>query len=295
MINLSNVASMARAVLNDSNKPKSDLMINVVSHIAGKVALQVGQSLLEQKSRLNERQQKGLSVILDALRGKEPVSHVETHASGGRFKLARAAFDVASVVWERDTKRPEVMSFISFLDSTGKSLFSLGKQLAKALTTAGPGLHQDSTVAANLRNTILTSKLHMSKVMRDIENQLDKVLEELAQSGTNGASPPPSRPVRRPAGSERPAGEEGLPRRPRTESAAPPPKPRPTREPDNSERPSREQGIPRRPRTESTAPPPKAEPNDGKRQSTGRPDARTPKRLQTHQPRWGMTGRPSHP
>lgn len=80
MINLTNLASsLARVALSDSTKPTIDRAMNVVSHIAGKVALQVNSSLLEQKGRLNERQQKGLEVILDALLGKEPVTHVETY------------------------------------------------------------------------------------------------------------------------------------------------------------------------------------------------------------------------
>ena len=134
MINLTNLASsLARVALSDSTKPTIDRAMNVVSHIAGKVALQVNSSLLEQKGRLNERQQKGLEVILDALLGKEPVTHVETHEGGGRFNLARAAFDVASVVWERDKSMRNVMSFLGVSDSQGKMLFSLGKTLADAM------------------------------------------------------------------------------------------------------------------------------------------------------------------
>lgn len=52
MINLTNLASsLARVALSDSTKPTIDRAMNVVSHIAGKVALQVNSSLLEQKGR----------------------------------------------------------------------------------------------------------------------------------------------------------------------------------------------------------------------------------------------------
>ncbi|MCD5995268.1 J domain-containing protein [Pseudomonas sp. CDFA 602] len=217
MINLSSVASsLARAALSDSPKPKLDLVLNVASHIAGKVALQLNQSLLEQKGNLTERQQKGLSVILDALSGKEPVINVETYARGGAFKLARAAYDVASVVWERDTKRPEVMSFLSFMDHTGKSLFSLGKKLADALAAPLAEPHKDNTVAANLRNAFFASKLYMSKVMQDIADQIP----EETQPSSAGSAPPPAS---RPDSSERPQRQDERPRRP---SRTPPPPPR---------------------------------------------------------------------
>ncbi|MBA1232588.1 hypothetical protein G7013_23355, partial [Pseudomonas viridiflava] len=100
IINLSNMASsLARVAFRETNKPKLDRAFNVASHVAGKVALRMTDSLLKQASQLSERQRKGLSVIVDALLGKEAVNHVETHVKGGRFNLARAAFDVASVVW----------------------------------------------------------------------------------------------------------------------------------------------------------------------------------------------------
>jgi hypothetical protein len=173
MINLSNMASsLARVAFSDASKPKIDLAINVISQIAGKVALQVKDSFLEQKAGLGERQQKGLSVVLNAFLGKEAVSNVETHAGGGRFNLARAAYDAASVVWERDVSVPKMMSFLGISDSTGKTLFSLGKKLADVLTPHGPEPRQDNGAATSVRNAFLSSNLNLGKVMQDIAGQV---------------------------------------------------------------------------------------------------------------------------
>ncbi|MCF5710790.1 DnaJ domain-containing protein [Pseudomonas syringae] len=196
MINLSNMASsLARVAFSETNKPKLDRAFNVASHVAGKVALRMTDSLLEQASQLSERQRKGLSVIVDALLGKEAVNHVETHAKGGRFNLARAAFDVASVVWEREASKPEVMSFLKACDSTGKALFSLGKTVADALAAPGSGHDKYNAVAASLRNAYLSSGLSLSKVMQNIAEQ---VLNELHQSSADSAQQPEPQTAPRP-------------------------------------------------------------------------------------------------
>ncbi|OSO60621.1 J domain-containing protein [Pseudomonas syringae] len=313
MINLTHIASsLARAALSDSTKPKMERAINVASHIAGKVALQVTSSLLEQKGLLNERQQKGLSMILKAFSGKEPVNNVETHEGGGRFNLARAAFDVASVVWERDKSMQNVMSFLGVSDSKGKMLFSLGKKLADAMAKPEPG--KDNSEATNARHAYFSSNLKLNKLMNDLTNQVfnkirqsngDRVRRPMpepfwrpdgaqqqarpqtppgARPQANSTPPPPPKAEPRPAsgrpdGPQQQARPETPPRtRPQTNSTPPPPpkaEPRPASgRPDGAQQQARPEAPPRtRPQTNSTPPPPKAEPSAGsERPSTGRPN-----------------------
>ncbi|MDU8456469.1 J domain-containing protein [Pseudomonas syringae group sp. J254-4] len=219
MINLTSIASsLARVALSDSTKPTIDRAMNVVSHIAGKVALQVNSSLLEQKGRLNERQQKGLAVILDALRGKEPVTNVETHEGGGRFNLARAAFDVASVVWERDKSMHNVMSFLGVSDSQGKMLFSLGKKLADAMAKPEPAQGEDNCEA---HHAFFSSNLKLNKLMNDIADQL---INEIRQSNTDRVRRPTPGPSWRPESAQPQARPQTPPRtRPQAANSAPPP------------------------------------------------------------------------
>ncbi|PBP82219.1 molecular chaperone DnaJ [Pseudomonas syringae] len=223
MINLTNLASsLARVALSDSTKPTIDRAMNVVSHIAGKVALQVNSSLLEQKGRLNERQQKGLEVILDALLGKEPVTNVETHEGGGRFNLARAAFDVASVVWERDQSMRNVMSFLGINDSKGNLLFSLGKTLAEAMVKPEPE-HGKHNSEANY--AFFSSNLKLNKLMNDIA---DQVINEIRQQNTDRVRRPTPGPSWRPESTQQQARPQTPPRtRPQANSAPPPPKAQP--------------------------------------------------------------------
>ncbi|MCA5972602.1 DnaJ domain-containing protein [Pseudomonas sp. P135] len=223
MINLTNLASsLARVALSDSTKPTIDRAMNVVSHIAGKVALQVNSSLLEQKGRLNERQQKGLEVILDALLGKEPVTNVETHEGGGRFNLARAAFDVASVVWERDQSMRNVMSFLGINDSKGNLLFSLGKTLAEAMVKPEPE-HGKHNSEANY--AFFSSNLKLNKLMNDIA---DQVINEIRQQNTDRVRRPIPGPSWRPESTQQQARPQTPPRtRPQANSAPPPPKAQP--------------------------------------------------------------------
>ncbi|MDG6416352.1 Chaperone protein DnaJ [Pseudomonas syringae pv. actinidiae] len=313
MINLTHIASsLARAALSDSTKPKMERAINVASHIAGKVALQVTSSLLEQKGLLNERQQKGLSMILKAFSGKEPVNNVETHEGGGRFNLARAAFDVASVVWERDKSMQNVMSFLGVSDSKGKMLFSLGKKLADAMAKPEPG--KDNSEATNARHAYFSSNLKLNKLMNDLTNQVfnkirqsngDRVRRPMpepfwrpdgaqqqarpqtppgARPQANSTPPPPPKAEPRPAsgrpdGAQQQARPEAPPRtRPQTNSTPPPPpkaEPRPASgRPDGAQQQARPETPPRtRPQANSTPPPPKAEPSAGsERPSTGRPN-----------------------
>ncbi|MDU8216009.1 DnaJ domain-containing protein [Pseudomonas syringae pv. actinidiae] len=313
MINLTHIASsLARAALSDSTKPKMERAINVASHIAGKVALQVTSSLLEQKGLLNERQQKGLSMILKAFSGKEPVNNVETHEGGGRFNLARAAFDVASVVWERDKSMQNVMSFLGVSDSKGKMLFSLGKKLADAMAKPEPG--KDNSEATNARHAYFSSNLKLNKLMNDLTNQVfnkirqsngDRVRRPMpepfwrpdgaqqqarpqtppgARPQANSTPPPPPKAEPRPAsgrpdGPQQQARPETPPRtRPQPNSTPPPPpkaEPRPASgRPDGAQQQARPETPPRtRPQANSTPPPPKAEPSAGsERPSTGRPN-----------------------
>ncbi|WP_440058406.1 DnaJ domain-containing protein [Pseudomonas fragariae (ex Marin et al. 2024)] len=223
MINLTNLASsLARVALSDSTKPTIDRAMNVVSHIAGKVALQVNSSLLEQKGRLNERQQKGLEVILDALLGKEPVTNVETHEGGGRFNLARAAFDVASVVWERDQSMRNVMSFLGINDSKGNLLFSLGKTLAEAMVKPEPE-HGKHNSEANY--AFFSSNLKLNKLMNDIA---DQVINEIRQQNTDRVRRPTPGPSWRPESTQQQARPQTPPSaRPQANSAPPPPKAQP--------------------------------------------------------------------
>ncbi|RMN97681.1 Type III effector HopI1, partial [Pseudomonas syringae pv. apii] len=220
MINLTHIASsLARAALSDSTKPKMERAINVASHIAGKVALQVTSSLLEQKGLLNERQQKGLSMILKALSGKEPVNNVETHEGGGRFNLARAAFDVASVVWERDKSMHNVMSFLGVSDSKGKMLFSLGKKLADAMAKPEPG--KDNSEATNARHAYFSSNLKLNKLMNDLT---DQVFNKIRQSNGDRVRRPMPEPFWRPYGAQQQARPQTPPgTRPQANSAPPPP------------------------------------------------------------------------
>ncbi|NAT30139.1 molecular chaperone DnaJ [Pseudomonas syringae pv. actinidiae] len=275
MINLTHIASsLARAALSDSTKPKMERAINVASHIAGKVALQVTSSLLEQKGLLNERQQKGLSMILKAFSGKEPVNNVETHEGGGRFNLARAAFDVASVVWERDKSMQNVMSFLGVSDSKGKMLFSLGKKLADAM--AKPETAKDNSEATNARHAYFSSNLKLNKLMNDLTNQ---VFNKIRQSNGDRVRRPMPEPFWRPDGAQQQARPQTPPgARPQANSTPPPPpkaEPRPASgRPDGAQQQARPETPPRtRPQANSTPPPPKAEPSAGsERPSTGRPN-----------------------
>ncbi|WP_024677830.1 J domain-containing protein [Pseudomonas syringae] len=276
MINLTHIASsLARAALSDSTKPKMERAINVASHIAGKVALQVTSSLLEQKGLLNERQQKGLSMILKALSGKEPVNNVETHEGGGRFNLARAAFDVASVVWERDKSMHNVMSFLGVSDSKGKMLFSLGKKLADAMAKPEPG--KDNSEATNARHAYFSSNLKLNKLMNDLTEQ---VFNKIRQSNGDRVRRPMPEPFWRPYGAQQQARPQTPPgARPQANSAPPPPpkaEPRPASgRPEGAQQQARPETPPRtRPQANSTPPPPpKAEPNaGGERPSTARPN-----------------------
>ncbi|EPM66050.1 type III effector HopI1 [Pseudomonas syringae pv. theae ICMP 3923] len=271
MINLTHIASsLARAALSDSTKPKMERAINVASHIAGKAALQVTSSLLEQKGLLNERQQKGLSMILKAFSGKEPVNNVETHEGGGRFNLARAAFDVASVVWERDKSMQNVMSFLGVSDSKGKMLFSLGKKLADAMAKPEPG--KDNSEATNARHAYFSSNLKLNKLMNDLT---DQVFNKIRQSNGDRVRRPMPEPFWRPDGAQQQARPQTPPgARPQANSTPPPPpkaEPRPASgRPDGPQQQARPETPPRtRPQTNSTPPPPpKAEP----RPASGRPD-----------------------
>ncbi|NAS98610.1 molecular chaperone DnaJ [Pseudomonas syringae pv. actinidifoliorum] len=274
MINLTHIASsLARAALSDSTKPKMERAINVASHIAGKAALQVTSSLLEQKGLLNERQQKGLSMILKAFSGKEPVNNVETHEGGGRFNLARAAFDVASVVWERDKSMHNVMSFLGVSDSKGKMLFSLGKKLADAMAKPEPG--KDNSEATNARHAYFSSNLKLNKLMSDLT---DQVFNKIRQSNGDRVRRPTPGPSWRPDGAQQQARPQTPPgTRPQANSAPPPPKaePRPASgRPEGAQQEPRAETPPRtRPQANSTPPPPKAEPNaGGERPSTARPN-----------------------
>ncbi|MDU8428726.1 DnaJ domain-containing protein [Pseudomonas syringae pv. actinidifoliorum] len=269
MINLTHIASsLARAALSDSTKPKMERAINVASHIAGKAALQVTSSLLEQKGLLNERQQKGLSMILKAFSGKEPVNNVETHEGGGRFNLARAAFDVASVVWERDKSMQNVMSFLGVSDSKGKMLFSLGKKLADAM--AKPELGKDNSEATNARHAYFSSNLKLNKLMN---NLTDQVFNKIRQSNGDRVRRPMPEPFWRPDGAQQQARPQTPPGTRPQANSAPPPKaePRPASgRPDGAQQQARPETPPRtRPQANSTPPPPpKAEP----RPASGRPD-----------------------
>ncbi|MDU8525712.1 DnaJ domain-containing protein [Pseudomonas syringae pv. actinidifoliorum] len=274
MINLTHIASsLARAALSDSTKPKMERAINVASHIAGKAALQVTSSLLEQKGLLNERQQKGLSMILKAFSGKEPVNNVETHEGGGRFNLARAAFDVASVVWERDKSMQNVMSFLGVSDSKGKMLFSLGKKLADAM--AKPELGKDNSEATNARHAYFSSNLKLNKLMN---NLTDQVFNKIRQSNGDRVRRPMPEPFWRPDGAQQQARPQTPPGTRPQANSAPPPKaePRPASgRPDGAQQQARPETPPRtRPQANSTPPPPpKAEPNTGgERPSTARPN-----------------------
>ncbi|MDU8280176.1 DnaJ domain-containing protein [Pseudomonas syringae pv. actinidiae] len=271
MINLTHIASsLARAALSDSTKPKMERAINVASHIAGKVALQVTSSLLEQKGLLNERQQKGLSMILKAFSGKEPVNNVETHEGGGRFNLARAAFDVASVVWERDKSMQNVMSFLGVSDSKGKMLFSLGKKLADAMAKPEPG--KDNSEATNARHAYFSSNLKLNKLMNDLTNQ---VFNKIRQSNGDRVRRPMPEPFWRPDGAQQQARPQTPPgARPQANSTPPPPpkaEPRPASgRPDGPQQQARPETPPRtRPQTNSTPPPP---PKAEQRPASGRPD-----------------------
>ncbi|POD77512.1 molecular chaperone DnaJ [Pseudomonas syringae group genomosp. 3] len=270
MINLTHIASsLARAALSDSTKPKMERAINVASHIAGKVALQITSSLLEQKGLLNKRQQDGLSMILKAFSGKEPVNNVETHEGGGRFNLARAAFDVASVVWERDKSMHNVMSFLGVSDSKGKMLFSLGKKLADAMAKPEPG--KDNSEATNARHAYFSSNLKLNKLMNDLT---DQVFNKIRQSNGDRVRRPMPEPFWRPDGAQQQARPQTPPgTRPQASSAPPPPKaePRPASgRPDDAQQQARPQTPPgTRPQANSAPPqPPKAEP----RPASGRPD-----------------------
>ncbi|NAT25056.1 J domain-containing protein [Pseudomonas syringae] len=273
MINLTHIASsLARAALSDSTKPKMERAINVASHIAGKAALQVTSSLLEQKGLLNERQQKGLSMILKAFSGKEPVNNVETHEGGGRFNLARAAFDVASVVWERDKSMQNVMSFLGVSDSKGKMLFSLGKKLADAM--AKPELGKDNSEATNARHAYFSSNLKLNKLMN---NLTDQVFNKIRQSNGDRVRRPMPEPFWRPDGAQQQARPQTPPGTRPQANSAPPPKaePRPASgRPEGAQQEPRAETPPRtRPQANSTPPPPKAEPNaGGERPSTARPN-----------------------
>ncbi|MDU8519778.1 DnaJ domain-containing protein [Pseudomonas syringae pv. actinidifoliorum] len=274
MINLTHIASsLARAALSDSTKPKMERAINVASHIAGKAALQVTSSLLEQKGLLNERQQKGLSMILKAFSGKEPVNNVETHEGGGRFNLARAAFDVASVVWERDKSMQNVMSFLGVSDSKGKMLFSLGKKLADAM--AKPELGKDNSEATNARHAYFSSNLKLNKLMN---NLTDQVFNKIRQSNGDRVRRPMPEPFWRPDGAQQQARPQTPPGTRPQANSAPPPKaePRPASgRPEGAQQQARPETPPRtRPQANSTPPPPpKAEPNTGgERPSTARPN-----------------------
>ncbi|SDX38466.1 DnaJ domain-containing protein [Pseudomonas syringae] len=267
MINLSNLSavatSVARAALGESNTSKINHAFDVASHIAGQTALRVGNSLLEQVNRLNERQQQGLSEILKALRGEKPVDGVNTHSGGGLFKLARAAFDVVSVVWERDKLKPHVMSFLKALDSQGKTLFSLGKEMAKAFAESvqGPGKNNGKTESSPYAS--FASKVGMSKVIQRLFN-------ELGRPGAERVRRPSSGPAPRPDGAQQQARPETPPRTRPQANGAPPPKaqPRPASgRHDGAQQQARPETPPRsRPQTNS-APPPKAQP----RPASGRP------------------------
>ncbi len=209
MINLSNLSavatSVARAALGESNTSKINHAFDVASHIAGQTALRVGNSLLEQINRLNERQQQGLSEILKALRGEKPVDGVHTHSGGGLFKLARAAFDVVSVVWERDKLKPHVMSFLKALDSQGRTLFSLGKEMAKAFAESVQGPDKNNGKTESSPYASFASKVGMSKVVQRLFNELGRPGAERVRRPTSGPAP-------RPGGAEQQARPETPPR-----------------------------------------------------------------------------------
>ncbi|MBM0141909.1 J domain-containing protein [Pseudomonas cannabina] len=270
MINLSNLSavatSVARAALGESNTSKINHAFDVASHIAGQTALRVGNSLLEQINRLNERQQQGLSEILKALRGEKPVDGVHTHSGGGLFKLARAAFDVVSVVWERDKLKPHVMSFLKALDSQGRTLFSLGKEMAKAFAESVQGPDKNNGKTESSPYASFASKVGMSKVVQRLFNELGRPGAERVRRPTSGPAP-------RPGGAEQQARPETPPRtRPQANGAPPPPpkaEPRPSSgRPGGAQQQARPETPPRsRPQTNSAPPPPRAEP----RPASGRP------------------------
>ncbi|KPC30039.1 Type III effector HopI1 [Pseudomonas syringae pv. cilantro] len=257
MINLSNLSavatSVARAALGESNTSKINHAFDVASHIAGQTALRVGNSLLEQINRLNERQQQGLSEILKALRGEKPVDGVHTHSGGGLFKLARAAFDVVSVVWERDKLKPHVMSFLKALDSQGKTLFSLGKEMAKAFAESVQGPDKNNGKTENSPYASFASKVGMSKVIQRLFNESGRPGAERVRRPTSGPAP-------RPGGAQQQARPEMPPRtRPQANGAPPPPKaePRPSSgRPGGAQQQARPETPPRsRPQTNSAPPP----------------------------------------
>ncbi|WP_231994008.1 molecular chaperone DnaJ [Pseudomonas syringae] len=204
-------------------------------------------------------------MILKALSGKEPVNNVETHDN-----LARAAFDVASVVWERDKSMHNVMSFLGVSDSKGKMLFSLGKKLADAMAKPEPG--KDNSEATNARHAYFSSNLKLNKLMNDLT---DQVFNKIRQSNGDRVRRPMPEPFWRPYGAQQQARPQTPPgTRPQANSAPPPPpkaEPRPASgRPDGAQQQARPETPPRtRPQANSTPPPPpKAEP----RPASGRPD-----------------------
>jgi hypothetical protein len=158
MSNITNAASfLLRATLSEAGRAKLSEAINVASHIAGRVGLEMSDTLLAQHTAFPGDPKAGMfSSVIKALQGLEAVRNVHIHDWGGAFELSRAAFGACKVEYERDPKMPNSMSFLGISDHLGNLLYHIGQRLANATAAAASQLGKNSGVAAQARDAFLS-------------------------------------------------------------------------------------------------------------------------------------------
>jgi hypothetical protein len=130
-------SSLLKMSLSEAGREKLGQAVNVASHIAGRVGLQLGDALMSQHTAAPGDPKNGMFLsVMKALQGLEAVRNVHVHERGGTFDLARAAFGASKVTYERDLKMPTIMSFLGISDHAGNLMHSIGQTLAAAAEVA---------------------------------------------------------------------------------------------------------------------------------------------------------------
>jgi hypothetical protein len=179
-----------RTALRQLDMTKVGSTINVARNIAGKKALQVKNSLLEQhKAGPNDFTSKILSIVMDTFQSGRGARDVEHSDSGGSFRMDGSAHWADKVNYERDAANPTVMSFLGISDKAGKVLLSLGKSVAEAFAGAAARPPKDPVAARQARTAFFASRSSLSSILRDIATEGFK--KARTQQGTTMPTPPP--------------------------------------------------------------------------------------------------------
>ncbi|WLI16580.1 hypothetical protein [Pseudomonas wuhanensis] len=178
-----------RTALRQFDMTKVGSTINVARNIAGKKALQVKNSLLEQhKAGPSDFTSKILSTVMDTFQSGRGARDVEHSDSGGSFRMDGSALGADKVSYEREAANPTVMSFLGISDKAGKVLLSLGKSVAEAFAGAAARPPKDTVAARQARTAFLASRSSLSRIATE------GFKKARTQQGTTMPTRPPGMP-----------------------------------------------------------------------------------------------------